>query len=423
MFHITEIKDLRKENSVLRCQLAVLKESQFRNKSQIKSLTAEKYRTEKELQTAKEQSRSVHLLMCRNEVVKQRRANKILKTHPHIKQALDGRGISKRSATGSLIHQGRDNLREIQSYKKKIWELERSNKDMEKQLNEMRGKQNRLQFQIKKYDGMEKEILWTEKAMVKLEGDRNRLEDLMKSMALNVPKKIPFEKLVTDPSILDRMANYQLLQKRLLSQSEKVETLKKSAIKVMEVLKHNWLSKVFHACILMKIFLLSFQYRKLLSEDREADRRMQDPPKWKLSHWKESSEDTLADVELLDQEVGGTGPTLTTDRKYYKDYMNYLEGEIPQIKQQIATLQRKQHYIHQQEWDAEQRAKSLETSRVRHDEEKEFRHHGEEEEDEADLDELAGGDSDEEGFMVVSIDEPSSARQEVSTKQDGAHPK
>lgn len=219
----------------------------------MKSLDTEKRRTEIELEKAKGQARSVHLLMCRNEIVKQKLSKRVWKAHPHVKQLLDeSRGSTKwrdngeMSTSKSKNQASRDSYNEIRSYKKKIWELEKQKRNLEMKLNELGGKQNKLRFQLKKFDGMEKQVLWAEKGMVKLEGDRNRLEDLMKSMALNVPKKLPFAKLVTDPSILDRMANYQVLQKRLLQQTEKVESLKKSAIKVMEVNTYLLIIYVFY---------------------------------------------------------------------------------------------------------------------------------------------------------------------------------
>lgn len=230
---ILEIKDLQRENSQLRCQVAELKEKLNRNENALKSLEIEKKRTDKELKVTQGQAHSVRMVMCRNELVKQKLAQKILKSHPQILDALEEKGRDRVGRRSFSHHQNKKG--EIVSYQKKIWELERQKRELEAQIHELRGKQNRLQFQLKKYDGMEKQILWTEKAMVKLEGDRNRLEELMKSMTLNVPKKLPFEKFVTDPSILDRMATYKVLQTRLMQQSEKVEKLKKSAVKIMEV--------------------------------------------------------------------------------------------------------------------------------------------------------------------------------------------
>jgi predicted RNase H-like nuclease (RuvC/YqgF family) len=188
--------------------------------------------------------------------VKQKLAEKILKQHPSIQTTLENRaranfmrGNKASTAAGTPrrpVPFGQ--RREVESYRKKIWNLEHQKSDLERKIHESKGRQNRLKLKLDKYSGMEQQIIWTEKAMGKLEGDRNRLEDLLKSMALNVPNKLPFQKLVTDPSILDRVAKYEVLQKRLMKQSSKVQELKRTAMKIMEVQNVIFLKDNFFEC-------------------------------------------------------------------------------------------------------------------------------------------------------------------------------
>jgi len=231
-----DAQDLRRENSSLRCQLAELRHKLNRTCGELKNLEIQKHRTEVELQNAQGQARALQMVTYRNEIMKQRLAQKILKNHPAVQIALE-----KRAQEHFMRDKGHaktiNEKKEVEGYKKKVFELERQKKELERKILESKSKQNRLRSKLDKYSGMGQQILWTEKAMVKLEGDRNRFEDLLKTMALNVPNKLPFQRLVTDPSILDRVAKYEVLQKRLLKQSTRVEELKRTAMKIVEVSK------------------------------------------------------------------------------------------------------------------------------------------------------------------------------------------
>jgi hypothetical protein len=171
-----------------------------------------------------------------------------------------------------------------------------------------------------------------------------------------------------------------------------------------------------------------FQYRKKQSEQELADLRGDLPP-WKLSHWKRhSSQDTLADVD--NQTLDPEGASLP-ERKYYKDYMAFLETEIPAIKKQIAVMERRQQQKQQRLVDMESEARTK-----KHEQEKNgsfdstsaaklgqggaFQAPAEilldilpEDDGDEDVeeDEDANDDSDMDGLLAVcSIDEPSSAR-------------
>jgi len=185
-----------------------------------------------------------------------------------------------------------------------------------------------------------------------------------------------------------------------------------------------------------------FQYRKRKSEEEFADKRGELPP-WKLSHWKESSEDTLADLDnQLELEPDGVA---LSERKYYKDYISYLDSEIPTIKQQIALLERRQQYRQQQLLDTEkneqrkqqdhddlenesfdsvailQKLPSIDVQLETVPEDGENEEVGEEEDDDEDDEDGGVGneDSDIEGLLrVVSIDDPSSdLRQQSQTME------
>lgn len=150
------------------------------------------------------------------------------------------------------------------------------------------------------------------------------------------------------------------------------------------------------------------QFRQQKFEDELTDAR-REVPQWKLSHWKHSSEDTLADVDqqLFDQE----GPTQAlpplTDRKYYNEYVNYLDTEIPQIKKQIAVMERKQQFHQQQILDAETKAKKSELAKADLEESRgvtELEKPFEEEEDVAEDDDFELEDDSDTGLLIVLSD-------------------
>lgn len=194
--------------------------------SEMKSLENEKRRADVDLENAKRQEKALQLEMKKNELRKCKLAERILKTHPFLLKKADDGGRPCASSTERS---------EIESYKKRIWKLERHKDDVERKVRELQRKENIYRIKLDKYSGMEKQIYWTGKAMAKVEDDRQRLEHLLKTMESNMPIKVPFKKLVTDPSVLDRLAKNKVLQKRLFQQAEKMEELKLNARRLLQV--------------------------------------------------------------------------------------------------------------------------------------------------------------------------------------------
>jgi len=111
-------------------------------------------------------------------------------------------------------------------------------------------------------------------------------------------------------------------------------------------------NRLVMVCISHMSDLFFDQFRRRKSEEELADRRCELPP-WKMSHWKRhSSQDTLADVDNQTLDPEGTGVILP-ERKYYKEYMSYLESEIPSVKKQLALMERRQQQKQQRLVDAE----------------------------------------------------------------------
>lgn len=218
----------------MRCILADTKHKLSACLSEMKSLKNEKRRAEVELENAKRHEKSLQLEIKKNDLRKFRLAEKILKSNPYLLQQRVGEEISRGPA--SSTKESRPCAKtELESYKKQIWKLERHKDDVERKFRELQRKENIYRLKLDKYAGMERQIFWMGKTMAKLEGDRARLEQMIKTMESNMPVKVPFKKLVTDPSVLDRLAKNKVLQKRLFQQAEKIEELKSSARRILQV--------------------------------------------------------------------------------------------------------------------------------------------------------------------------------------------
>ncbi|CAL8082475.1 unnamed protein product [Orchesella dallaii] len=315
-----EIKDLKRRNSRVRCILADTNQKLNICLSDMKSLENEKRRADVELQTARRHEKALHVEMRKNELRKYKLADKILKAHPFLlKRDSDER--TSRSSTADQ-HTRRN---EIESYKRKIWSLERHRDEVERKLRELQRKENVYRMKLDKYKDMEKQIFWTGKAMAKLEGDRNRLEALLKTMESNMPMKVPFRKLVTDPSVLDRLAKNKILQKRIFQQAEKIEELKSNARRILH-------------------------YRE---EQFGAMNQLPDEvPSWKLSYWYRNQvapENVFSGMHLdvMRQQPGSIGRLSAkplTDSEHYKNYVQYLDDEIPRLRDEIRHLEKKKLY-------------------------------------------------------------------------------
>lgn len=235
----TEIKDLKRRNSNIRCILADTRHKLAGCLGEMKSLSNEKQRVEVELTAAQKHEKSLNLEVKKNELRKFKLAEKILKANPNLLRPQGGEG--GRSFDKGETTQEKDarsnQTWEVDSYKKTIWKLQRHKEEVDRKLRDLQRKENIYRMKLDKYLEMEKQIFWTGKAMAKLEGDKIRLEQLMKTMESNMPVKVPFRKLVTDPSVLDRLAKNKVLQKRIFQQAEKMEELKITARKILQVNK------------------------------------------------------------------------------------------------------------------------------------------------------------------------------------------
>lgn len=328
-----EIWDLKRRNSHVRCILADTKHKLSGCLSEMKSLENEKRKAEVDLRSAKLHEKSLQLEIKKNELRKFKLAEKILKTYPYLLH--QQRTSNDDTSRFPSFSKGGDHLRpctnkkntEIESYQKRIWKLERHKEEVDRKLKELHRKENIYRIKLDKYAGMEKQIFWTGKAMAKLEGDRNRLERLLKTMESNMPMKVPFKKLVTDPSVLDRLAKNKVLQKRIFQQAEKIEELKSSARR-----------------------LLQFREEQFGVMDQQYGGG-DDIPTWKLAYWSKSSinpENLISGMNLdimrrLPDEQKSMRPF--TDENYYKKYMHHLNEEIPKLKLEIDQLERKKLFI------------------------------------------------------------------------------
>ena len=118
--------------------------------------------------------------------------------------------------------------KQVDGYRKKVGELERKLRELERKIDDGKRKENLYRLKLKRFSATKEELFWTHKAMLRLDADRHGMEQMIKSFATTntIPRKMPFEKLVTDPSILDRIAKQKVLQKRLATQSAHVERMR-----------------------------------------------------------------------------------------------------------------------------------------------------------------------------------------------------
>lgn len=113
--------------------------------------------------------------------------------------------------------------------------MERNLHDVERKIDEGRRRENSYRVRLQRYSALKEQLFWTQKAMMRLEADKKGMDQMITTFAKTMPRKIPFEKLVTDPSILDRIAKQKVLQQRLQNQTAKVEHLKDITTQLLQV--------------------------------------------------------------------------------------------------------------------------------------------------------------------------------------------
>ncbi|CAG7722279.1 unnamed protein product [Allacma fusca] len=305
-----KLKKLKGENRYLRSQLAELNENLSKLQSNLKSLGKERDRLHIELRKTKAQDLAIQNLSRQNAFQKLKLKHKISKLPPietHLKDDMYDRKCPSV---------------QIDGYKKKIWELERKLADVERKIEESKRRENSYRLRMQRYSALKEQLFWTRKAMLRLEADRQGMEQMIQSFAKTVPRKISFEKLVTDPSILDRIAKHKVLQQRLASQTEKVEHMKE-----------------------ITSFLLKNE-EKRRAEDLSGSRQVPSSQPWQLNYWKQRSD--------MPEVLGGE-----TKAGYYQDYMGFLKQEIPRIKSDLIQLERKKQYLRAQRAASQSRSASV----------------------------------------------------------------